>query len=217
MTHTSDICFGNCSMHPLIRGCIADMLEEMAGGLSWGGINEREFERIESLRSPEECLAHAVALAAIDEGHNLDYEIGRMFSYAQTCAARNAVRVEGAKGARKTTIKKIDQPCKWLYCDEAAPKKPNAKGVMTAPIRESITGAQCWGHEFINPRTSQWERPHKCSHQHPGEPGWRPEWASNRRFQVAEALAEAWNALRDNPTYMTNRSSVKSTNAVTAW
>ena len=71
-------------MHPLIRGCIADMLEEMAAGLSWGGINEREFERIESLWTPAERLAHDVALAAIYEGHALDYEVCRMFSYAQT-------------------------------------------------------------------------------------------------------------------------------------
>ena len=173
--------------------CVAEMVEEMLSyGTSWGVINERELECIEAARTPEEREAHAATLAAIDAAHALDYEVGRMFSYAQTCAARNVVRVEGANGARKFTLKKVDRPCKWLYCDESVPKVRNARGEMAAPIRRNVTGAQCWAHEFINPRTGQWERPHKCSHQHPGEPGWRSEWNADRLFEPVQEGQTVW-------------------------
>ena len=166
--------------------CVAEMVEEMLSyGTSWGVINEWELERIEAARTPEQRAAHAAALAADEAAHTLDYEVGRMFSYAQTCAARNAVRVEGT---RKTTIKKVDRPCKWLYCDEEAPKVRNSRGELAAPIRRHVTGAQCWAHEFINPRTGQWERPHKCSHQHPEEPGWRSEWNTDRTFEPVKEV-----------------------------
>jgi hypothetical protein len=53
-----------------------------------------------------------------------------------------------------------------------------------------VTGAQCWGHEFVNPKTGQWERPHKCSHQHPGEPGWRVEWDADRTFEPVQPMQD---------------------------
>jgi hypothetical protein len=168
--------------------CVAEMFEEMLSyGTSWGVINERELECIEAARTPEERIKHAAALAAIDAAHTLDYEVGKMFSYAQTCAARNVVR---APGTRQFTLKKVDRPCKWLYCDEGVPKVRNARGEMAAPIRRCITGAQCWGHEFVNPKTGQWERPHKCSHQHPGEPGWRVEWDADRTFEPMQPMQD---------------------------
>jgi hypothetical protein len=117
----------------------------------------------------------------------LDGEVGQMLGYAQMCAAKNVVRVK-TKGRVETILKKVDRPCKWLYCDERAPKstwRKDENGKPCAPLRNALTGSQCWGHEFVNPKTGKLEKPHKCGHLHPGEAGWKAEWNSDRHFNPA--------------------------------
>lgn len=164
----------------------------------WADLVESEIDARRAAETPEERAARLAADAAEEHDRELDYEVSQMAGYAQMCAARNAVRVK-AKGRTEVVIRQVGKPCKWLYCDEKVPKsqwRKDENGKLCAPLRNYITGSHCWGHEYINPKTGKWEKPHKCAHLHPGQEGWNPEWNKNRNFSVqgareADALARA--------------------------
>jgi hypothetical protein len=151
----------------------------------WADVGDAAIAAARAAETPQQRAAREAAEAAAEHERELDYEVGRMYGHAQLCGAKNAVRV---KGSREVVIRKNDRPCKWLYCDEKVPKsqwRKDENGTLCAPLRNALTGSQCWGHEFVNPKTGKLEKPHKCGHLHPGEAGWRAEWNKDRFFNPA--------------------------------
>jgi len=149
----------------------------------WGDLNEEAFAEDEArMTAPEKAKRLRMEMALAAE-RGLTLEASRMFSYAESQKLLNS----RGKG-RDRHIGKVDEPCKFLYCDEKAPKgqwTTNAKGERCAPVRAALTGSECWAHMYRHPKTGALMTPHTCKRLHPGEPGWRPEWHLNRTFRVA--------------------------------
>lgn len=183
--------------------CLADREWEAAAverlnGLVW--LNERanwaDLVDIEeaAFLAAESAAARAKRLAAeeaLRQERLATCESSVMASYADFQKSRNTV-VVGKGRERETHLRKVGGPCKWLYCDEAAKKG----GV--APLRNKLTGAQCWAWEYLDPKTRTWKRPHTCAHLHPGEEGWLPQWNTDRTFRP-DRIAEGLAALRGVP------------------
>jgi len=157
---------------------------------------ELEYFRTESPEAKEKRLA---ADAAAEKLSLAGAEAYKMSTYAE---------IQGMKNLRHTgrgherAIGKIDSPCRWLYCDEKAPKsswRKNAKGELCAPIMKALTGSQCWAHEYLDPKTKQFKKPHTCKHLHPGEDGWRHEWEADRCCPVGTSAVEGFFAQRMVP------------------
>ena len=188
--HPVNECLGNCAQHPLMR------LEYLAmSGIwnfdvldnygikytSWATINEDEFTRIESSMTSEQKSDKENFKLAQKVDEELNHEANRMFRYAESSKQLNS----RGKG-RDRHIDKMDEPCRWLYCDESVPKskwKMNAKGEYCAPVVNHLTGAHCWAHEYQDPKTKLWHKPHACKRLHPNEDGWRDEWDTDRIFR----------------------------------
>jgi len=158
-----------------------DMLEYGINFKSWATINEAEFARIEECMTPEQKSdKENLRLVQLEEDE-LNHEANRRFRYAEDSKQLNS----RGKG-KERHIDKLDEPCRWLYCDESVPKsqwKMNAKGERCAPVVKHLTGAQCWAHEYQDPKTKVWNKPHACKRLHPNEDGWRDEWDTDRSFR----------------------------------
>lgn len=174
--HDFLLCPGNCRQHPGVIGDVVQTLQWMSNGASWGDIVYYESLEQEAVMTPQQKVARAVKQQEEQKARELDAQASEMFRYAEAQKLRNTV----VKGKQRTTVKH-QAPCKWLYVDEAAPKH-NGK----APIRNYITGAQCWAFEYTDPRTKELKKPHTCGHLHPGEPGWMVEWEKGRQFKPAD-------------------------------
>ena len=72
-------------------------------------------------------------------------------------------------------------PCARLYSCVGDKSTGGAK-----PTTRHVT-SECWSHERKCPETGAMLKPHKCPWLHPGEPGWRAEWNTNRLFKPAVA------------------------------
>ena len=152
---------------------------------TWGDLVEKDFALAEMRMTEGQRLAKAKALQAEEAERALTTEANRMFRYAED------QKVANTKGkGNQRAIGKVDEPCRWLYCDETAPKHlwtKNAKGESCAPVRQALTGAACWAHEYVHPKSGLLLKPHTCKRLHPNEDGWRPVWASDRTFKVSAA------------------------------
>lgn len=156
----------------------------------WG--DEYAEAELEMLRNetPEAKAARLAADAAADVARETAAEAYKMAIYAEIQGVKN-LRGHG----RDRQIGKIDSPCRWLYCDEKAPKstwRKNAKGELCAPVLKALTGSQCWAHEYLDPKTKVMKKPHTCKHLHPGEDGWRHEWETDRCCPVGNTAAEGF-------------------------
>ena len=154
-------------------------------GPLWG--DEYAEAELEMLRNetPEAKAARLAADAAADVARETSAEAYKMAIYAEIQGVKN-LRGHG----RDRQIGKIDSPCRWLYCDEKAPKstwRKNAKGELCAPVLKALTGSQCWAHEYLDPKTKVMKKPHTCKHLHPGEDGWRHEWEKDRCWAPSAA------------------------------
>jgi len=76
-------------------------------------------------------------------------------------------------------------PCARLYSCVGDKSTGGAK-----PTTRHVS-SECWSHERVDPETGALLKPHKCPWLHPGEPGWRAEWNSNRLFKPAAAAPPA--------------------------
>ena len=184
-THSVKHCVGNCPFHPLMTK--THFLAENAAyhGATWGDIFLAEEALLNSRVDPkvlEALKAKEEAEKVKEEAENLlTLEASRMWSYAQEQKTLNS----RGKG-RDRHIDKIDEPCKWLYCNEKAPKHlwtKNNRGQLCAPLLQGLSGAECWAHEYHDPKSKKLEKPHTCKRLHPNEDGWRDEWDSNRLFR----------------------------------
>jgi len=146
---------------------------------SWASMAEQNEARL------TDAQREAKALEAAEEAKQriLTAEASRMFSYAET---QKILNTKG-KGQQKA-IGKVNEPCRWLYCDEKAHASQwtvNAKGERCAPVRLALTGAECWAHEYHHPKSKALMKPHTCKRLHPGEAGWLDIWNTNRTHKEA--------------------------------
>jgi hypothetical protein len=162
---------------------------------SWGDMVYAEMQQRLAAETPEQRqkrLNAEAAKALLDSMAVQSYEM-------QVHAER--MGIIGRQGVRRgEDSRKIQRPCKWLYCDDKAPKSQWHKdkdGKLCAPRRDHMTGAECWAWEYVDPKTKQHKKPHTCPYLHPGEPGWCKEWVSNSRFDPnASATQNRFSALR---------------------
>ena len=71
--------------------------------------------------------------------------------------------------------------CTRLYSCEGVAATGGAK-----PTTRHVS-SECWSHERKCPETGALLAPHKCPWLHPGEPGWLPQWNTDRLFKPAAA------------------------------
>lgn len=148
---------------------------------TWSMIMDEEDYQEELTMTDETRAARVAAKAAARAEEDLIEESSRMFNYAEFQRHLNS-RGRG----RDRHIDKVDEPCKFLYCDESVPKnlwKKDTNGKLCAPMRISLTGSECWAHEYHDPRSKALKTPHTCKRLHPNEDGWRDEWDINRTFR----------------------------------
>ena len=155
---------------------------------TWGDSVERDFAEAEKRTTTAQRAQRQAKEEASVAERNLSLESSRMFNHAESQKLLNSV----GKG-RDRHIEKMDEPCKFLYCDERAPKREwrlNAKGVLCAPLRRHIVvGSECWAHEYTNPKTKIIMKPRTCARLHPNEVGWREEWNTNLFFRDGMPVA----------------------------
>ena len=150
---------------------------------TWGDINERAFAEEESYLTYAQKAERLLKQEADAIERIIITEASRMFNYAESQKLLNS----RGKG-KERHIGKIDEPCKFLYCNEKAPKSQwtkNAKGESCAPLLKALTHSECWAHEYHHPKTKVLMKPHTCKRLHPNEDGWREEWNKDRTFRIA--------------------------------
>jgi hypothetical protein len=188
--HSGDNCPGNCRIHPLVFGSVAETLRLMSYGLRWGDIvYYDELEAEAKMTDADRAKREAERQATLKE-RELDAQASEMFRYAEAQKIRNTVVVGKGRDKQRHTVKH-QAPCRWLYCDESVPKV-NGK----SPIRNYTTGAYCWAYEYYDPRTGEHKTPHTCGYLHPGESGWLAEWEKDRHFQPGQGRFGALKARR---------------------
>lgn len=178
--------------------------------LSWADL----VDAFEAAETPAARAARLAAEEAASEDRRLTGEAAAMEAYAQLKKLTASV----GKGAARH-IKKVPFPCKWMFCDDSAPRsqwRKNEQGQWCAPRRNHLTGSECWAWEYTDPKRFKAEKArlmakgvaekaaeaqakvfahvvkHTCDHLHPGEPGWLPQWDTNARYRpdrIAEGLA----------------------------
>jgi hypothetical protein len=160
---------------------------------SWADLVDADEAEAEARMTAADRLARAKREAAAEREAELSCEANRMFRYAEDQKLLNS----RGKGKQRH-IDKVDAPCKFLYCDEKAPKSQwttNAKGDRCAPLRKALTGSQCWAHEYTHPKTGAVIKPHTCKRLHPNEDGWRDQWDMDRNYRHDET-ADRFASLR---------------------
>jgi hypothetical protein len=171
--HPAEVCLGNCRLHPLLTHDVAEIYRAMAAGVSWGDVMLQEEAAADALLSPEELAAkrayEAECRAREDARRKLELEA----SERRLKAERVAVRT-GAACGKKAVVKKVAQPCKFLYNCQGSPAKPTTKTVTT----------ECWSHEYVDPATGRRVVKHACDRLHPGEEGWLPQWNGNPSYRA---------------------------------
>ena len=70
-------------------------------------------------------------------------------------------------------------PCARLYSCVGDKSTGGAK-----PTTRHVS-SECWSHERKCPETGALLAPHRCPWLHPGEPGWLPQWNTDRLFKPA--------------------------------
>lgn len=85
---------------------------------------------------------------------------------------------------RNEVVQKNGRVCTRLYSCIGDKRNGGAK-----PTTMHVS-SECWSHERVDPISGALLMPHVCPFLHPGEPGWRPQWMSNRLWLPAAAAAE---------------------------
>lgn len=188
--HTDHQCLGSCCQHPLLDSTVFSMIHAEALDLFWGDLilaNETavlasETSEMRSVREADDLakeLTRQLAIKAAD-----------MERYARLKAQTNTEMVKANNGKKIAIIRKIQEPCKWLYLDESAPKhewRTSRVGKPEPPYRLYLTGAECWAYEYHDPKTGKLQVKHTCDHLHPDEEGWMTEWNKDRRWRPTTA------------------------------
>ena len=183
--HATNECYGNCSIHPLLRGWMVDVHVAIdIDGMSWGAYFAEEIPIVTSSTRGDEQMADL----------ELESKSFVMKNHAEKMAVVSKMGVKKGGAARK-----IQRPCKWLYCDESAPKsqwRRGADGKLCAPSTGHVA-SECWAWEYVEPKTKVKKAPHTCPYLHPGEEGWCSQWLNNKQYDpMASAVQNRFCALK---------------------
>lgn len=205
--------------HPLINDEIIQMIHSDATGLLWGDLlladeyavqaRETSAQRAERLQKEQEAEAE----------RHLNNRAAEMERYARIKAQVNTIMLKDERGKKTITIRKIMEPCKWLYLDETAPKhewRTTRGGKLEPPYRPYLTGATCWAWEYIDPKTKKRIIKHTCDHLHPGEENWCNEWNLDKEWRNNVTASRDFSYHRDfsglrknNTTSMPSRTTLR--------
>lgn len=195
--HSIEECVGNCELHSLMDDTVFSMLHAEAFGISWGDLIIADELAMRSAETPEELAARMASEAANELARTLAIKAAEMERYARLKAQTNTEVIKTDRG-KFTRIRKIQEPCKWLYLDEKAPKhewRRTRTGKMEPPYRPHLSGAECWAFEYHDPKTGKLQIKHTCDHLHPGEEGWHEEWNTDGRWRPAAAETRDFSSL----------------------
>ena len=176
MVHPTNVCYGNCPHHPLLQGFLVEAHVAIdIDGMSWGAYFY------------EEPLSNLCS----SEAHMADMEVESksfiMKNHAEKMAVVSKMGVKKGGAARK-----IQKPCKWLYCNESAPKsqwRRDKDGKLCAPSTGHIA-SECWAWEYTDPKTKVKKAPHTCPYLHPGEEGWCSQWLNNKQYDPMATMTQ---------------------------
>lgn len=198
--HALEQCCGGCAQHPLINDEMIQLLHSEVTGLLWGDLLLAEEDEALKAETPEQRAKRLLAEEAQEAHRYLAIRAADMERYARLKAQVNTIMVKDDRGKKTATIRKVAEPCKWLYLDESAPKsewRRTKAGKQEPPYRPYLTGAICWAWEYKDPKTKQLIVKHTCDHLHPGEEGWCKEWDTDGRWRPAAAATRDFSGLRD--------------------
>ncbi len=183
----------------------SDRAWRVVDGTLWADEADAIIAAARAAETAEQRAKREQAEQAQEEDLVLTGESAKMASYA---AMQKIVNTSG-KG-KAAHLVKVTGPCKWLYCDEKAPKsqwRKNENGEWCAPVLKSMTGSQCWAWEYTDPKkfTAEFKRlkgmgqsdaaataaatrfahtiKHSCKFLHPGEEGWMSQWEKDRSYK----------------------------------
>jgi hypothetical protein len=133
-----------------------------------------------------ECAARAAEREANADFYRAEEEKARLAHLQrrieEKVADESKMRLSREQLKSGLKLEKKDSPCARLYsCMGVKPARPTTKHVSS----------ECWSHERVCPETGALLKPHKCPWLHPGEPGWRAEWNTDRLFKPAAAAPPA--------------------------
>ena len=171
--HATNECYGNCSIHPLLRGFLIDAHVAIdIDGMSWGAYFAEEIPIVTSSTRGDEQMKDL----------ELESKSFIMKNHAEKMAVVSKMGVKKGEKARK-----IQRPCKWLYCNESAPKSQWRDG--RAPTTSNVT-SECWAWEYTEPKTKVKKAPHTCPYLHPGEEGWCSQWLDNKNYDPMATMTQ---------------------------
>jgi hypothetical protein len=199
--HPAEQCCGNCHQHPLMTDELIQLMHSEVTGLLWGDLLLDHEDEARLTETPEQCAERLKAEQALATERMLATRSSEMERYARVKAQVNTVMIKDDRGKKISTIRKIPEPCKWLYLDESAPKyewRTTRSGKCEPPYRSHLTGAMCWAWEYTDPKTKQRVVKHTCDHLHPGEEGWHIEWNTDNRWRPAPVATRDFSGLRSS-------------------
>jgi hypothetical protein len=104
----------------------------------------------------------------------------RMLEAFRQKTAAEIVEIQARKNLKRgEAVKKNACPCSRLYSCVGDKSTGGAK-----PTTRHVS-SECWSHERKCPETGALLAPHRCPWLHPGEPGWLPQWNTDRLFKPA--------------------------------
>lgn len=200
--HSVEQCVGDCIYHPLVDPLIFSLSHSDAFNICWG-----DLIIIENTSDSESSMPQ------IDDNiRYLSIKASEMERYARLKQQMNTEVVKSERG-KIYRIRKISEPCKWLYLDEKAPKcdwRRTRDGKMEPPYRRYLTGAECWAFEYHDPKTNILVKKHTCDHLHPGEEGWCSEWAKDSKWRPSTELRDFSGLSKRTSSYSSDSISVSS-------
>ena len=178
-------------------------------GALWADQAEADIAAARAAETAEQRSKRLAAEQEQEQDLALTGESAKMASYGDMQKIVNTSS-SGKGKAKVMHLHKVTGPCKWLYCDEKAPKsqwRKNENGEWCAPVLKAVTGSQCWAWEYTDPKkfTAEFKRlksagqsdaaataaakrfahtiKHSCKFLHPGEDGWLAQWEKDRTYK----------------------------------
>ncbi len=161
--------------------------------MSWADIGE-EIEAlkiaaaggVEALKAAEaEELKHAV-LNPQDPGYMVKHmkkmEVDEEYKESSEMAAWLSSIEDKKRMAGKDWDLKVMLPCKYavrIWWNEKGKQEKVVTHEYMHPFlnrKAKHFHAECWMHEYVDPKTKKAMTPHKCNCLHPGQPGWDDKW-----------------------------------------
>ena len=218
--HDPEQCLGSCCQHLLMDSMVFSMIHADALNLSWGDLILADNAAMLAAETPEMRAAREAIEAAKEASRQLAIKAAEMERYARLKSQTNTEMVKTNNGKKIAVIRKVQEPCKWLYLDEKAPRhewRTLRDGKREPPYRPYLTGAECWAFEYHDPKTGKLQVKHTCDHLHPGEEGWMTNWDTNGRWRPTTPETRDFGCLRDKAYSRSDASSTVSTISSTSF